>query len=64
MLSTAWLVRKRDITDPQYLTEHTGASQEDAEFIIKHVADGCRCHEEFLSIIKDKLSGVDHKKAS
>jgi hypothetical protein len=60
LLSTAWFVRKKDITDAQYLIDHLGASKEEADFVIKHVADGCCSHQEFLPIIKNTLSALDH----
>lgn len=64
LLSTAWLVRKRDITDIQYLIDHVGSTHEDASFVIEHVADGCMSHEEFFLLLKEEFKIEDKRKAS
>jgi hypothetical protein len=53
LLSVAWLVRKSNITDADYLTYRYGVSREDAAFVIEHVADGCYSHEEFYKLLKE-----------
>jgi hypothetical protein len=59
LLSNAWLVRKRDITDAEYLAEQYEIPKEDAELLIEYVADACYSHEDFLAFIQEK-----QKKAS
>jgi hypothetical protein len=54
LLSTAWLVRKRNISDPQYLIDYIQSSKEDAEFVINHIFEKCCSHEDFLNIIQEK----------
>ncbi len=64
LLSTAWFVRKKDITDPQYLIDRLEMSPEDANLVIERVADKCYSHEEFVSFLKDELQIHDQRKAS
>lgn len=64
LLSTAWLVRKRNITDPQYLVEKFNISEEDAKFLIESVSDNCFNHEEFSKLVDQKLKNCNHRKAS
>lgn len=53
LLSAAWLVRKKNIEDADYLVYHYGLSTADAEFVIKFVVEECLSHEEFYHLVKD-----------
>lgn len=58
LLSMAWLVRRKHINDFETLMDRYGMTEEDAKFVIKHVADGCCSHEEFLKIIKNRQANT------
>lgn len=64
LLSTAWLVRKRDIDDSNYLVEKFDIAPEDAELVIKFVADECYSHEEFYAYLKQEFNSCNKRKAS
>jgi hypothetical protein len=51
LLATAWLVRRKHINDPDFLTNNYHVPEDDAKFVIQYVADGCYSHEEFLALI-------------
>ena len=61
LLATAWLVRKNNIDDLEYLVNRFNISEEDAKFVIENVSKECFSQEEFLKIIEKNFN---HRKAS
>ena len=55
LLSTAWIVRKRNITDFKYLIDKFNISECDAKFVIESVSENCLNHTEFLNLINKKI---------
>lgn len=52
LLSLSWVVRKQDITEPDYLVSHFGADSADAAMLVAEVAEGGLSHEEFVRFLK------------
>jgi hypothetical protein len=63
-MSGAWLVRKRDIGESDFLVSQHGYDPSDADFLIETVADGCMSHEEFRDRLKSLGILKDSRKAS
>ena len=56
LLSVAWLIRKHDIVEVEYLATHFNVKEDDAMWLISLVADQCLSPEEVrLVILKDYL---------
>lgn len=53
LLSLAWVVRKQDIDDAEPLVYRYGVSREDAELVLKYVAEELYSHEEFYHHLKE-----------
>lgn len=64
LLSTAWLVRKRNINDANYLMNYIKIPEDDAKFIIDCVYDKCFNPEEILKIIEKDIQDSNQRKAS
>lgn len=64
LLSTSWLVRKRGITEPQYLIYQFEISPEDAEMVITYVSEEGYTHEEFARFLKERFKIINQRKAS
>lgn len=56
LLSTAWVVRKQNISDPEILVNKFDLSLEDAKFVIEFVDEKCYPHEEFQKLISFRKS--------
>jgi hypothetical protein len=48
-----WATRKQNITEAETLTSKFGASKEDAQLVIKFVAEECYSPEEFARLLKE-----------
>jgi Zn-finger nucleic acid-binding protein len=59
LLSLAWVARKQDIADPDWLVHRHGATIEEAEFVVEYVADGCYSHEEFYKLLLESRYAED-----
>lgn len=53
LLSTSWLVRRKQISDVETLIQRWGVKPDDAAFVIENVVDECMGQEEFFHFLKD-----------
>lgn len=63
ILSTYWLVKKRNILDRQYLIDHYNIPEDDADFVVDVAINHQYSYEEFVRILNQKTNLVN-KKAS
>jgi len=63
LLSTYWLVKKRNILDHQYLIDYYCIPKDEADFVVDQVVNQQYSYEEFLHILNEKIA-IFNKKAS
>jgi hypothetical protein len=52
LLCAAWLIRKKDISSPEYL-QYLGFTVEESEMAITYVYDQCYNHEDFFQLLEE-----------
>jgi len=58
LLNFSWIVRRLHVYDADILVHRYNCDQEDANLIIKYIADECLTHEEFVSTLRILLKQV------
>jgi hypothetical protein len=61
LLSAAWVVRKRNLEEPDFLVYYHGLTREEAEFVVRMIADECYSHEDFYHHLKANPQAFDIK---
>jgi hypothetical protein len=64
LLSGAWLVRRRDISDVDSLIYNFNFEPDDADFVVEHVAESYYSHEDFIKLLDEQGITPGKKKAS